>query len=120
MTGASGRCDERSRWYAQFRSWQKCNDLIGKDVRSTANEDLDELRELVIGKRFAIPWKAYSLSSDAKALVLGVDKAKLLDSVAFNDSHWPDMTDRRWAAEIHRHYGVSPYWPAGDDLSRRP
>jgi sporulation protein YlmC with PRC-barrel domain len=129
------RADERSRWYAQSRSWQKCSDLIGKHVRSRTSEDVGEMRNVVIdpdsgravygvieyrSKRFAIPWAAFSLSADAKYFQLNVDTTKLLDSVAFNDSNWPDMTDRRWATEIHRYYGVDPYWPANDEISRRP
>lgn len=134
-TGGQDRRNDRSGWNAPSQSWQKCSDLIGEDVRTQAQEDVGELREIVIdpdsgraiygildyrGKRFAIPWESFSVSADSKKLVLSCDKTKLVDSVSFNDNNWPDMTNRSWATDIHRHYGISPYWPTGDEVSRRP
>ncbi|MEY4640175.1 MAG: hypothetical protein RLZZ227_169, partial [Pseudomonadota bacterium] len=28
----------------------------------------------------------------------------------FDKDKWPDMSDPRWGAGIHTHYGVTPYW----------
>jgi sporulation protein YlmC with PRC-barrel domain len=115
----------RDRWYQKPVAWQKCSDLMGKDVHSSTHEDIGEMEDLVIdpdhgrimygvleygGKLFAVPWNAVRLSGDSKNFVINVDKEMLKDSLAFSRDRWPNMTDEAWARETHNAYRVQPYW----------
>lgn len=61
-------------------------------------------------KLFAIPWQAMTLDVDKKAFLLDVNKESLEQAPGFDKDDWPDMSDARWGAGIHTHYGVTPYW----------
>ncbi len=125
----------RERWRERPTVWQKATDLSRKDVRNLQNEDLGKMNDLAIdpdsgrvlygilsfrGKLFAVPWNALNLSNDGKQFTLNVDKEALKDSVSFTSDKWPNMTDPRWAGEIHTHYHVQPYWIVEVEETRRP
>jgi hypothetical protein len=61
-------------------------------------------------KLFAIPWSALTLDADNKQFVLNIEKEKLKGAPGFDKDHWPSMAHETWAAEVHRFYGVEPYW----------
>jgi sporulation protein YlmC with PRC-barrel domain len=105
--------------------------IRGDKVRNPTGEDLGTLKELMVDvdrgriayavlsfggvlgmgdKLFAIPWNALKLDNEDHAFVLHVPKDKLESAPGFDKSQWPDMADRRWATEIHSHYGYAPYW----------
>jgi hypothetical protein len=64
----------------------------------------------VAEQRFAIPWQALQLDADNECFVLDIDRERLEKAPAFNQDHWPSMTDPQWAVRIHDYYGRRPYW----------
>ena len=65
-------------------------------------------------KLFAIPWSALTLDAAEKRFVLRASKEQLAEAPGFDKDHWPSMADPGWAAAVHTHYQVKPYW---DDAS---
>jgi sporulation protein YlmC with PRC-barrel domain len=61
-------------------------------------------------KLFAIQWSALTLDADRKCFVLDVEKARLEAAPGFDRDHWPTMGDHQWASEVHRYFGIAPYW----------
>ena len=61
-------------------------------------------------KLFAIPWNALILDADSKCFVLDVSKETLKSAPGFDKDRWPSMADQRWGADLHKYYGVDPYW----------
>jgi sporulation protein YlmC with PRC-barrel domain len=61
-------------------------------------------------KYFAVPWSAFTMDTDRKALLLDVDKERLLNAPGFDKEHWPAMADHTWAGQVHSYYGVRGYW----------
>jgi len=106
--------------------------LIGEAVINPQNEDLGNIRELVIDaqsgrvayavlsfggflgmgtKLFAMPWGAFEFSATENKLVLNVDKEKLKSAPGFErDAKWPDFADRAYGESVYNYYGYSPYW----------
>lgn len=106
--------------------------LIGNDVYNLQDEDLGDIKEIMLdmrtgrviyavlsfgpilgmgGKLFAVPWKALSLDTQHKRFTLNVDKDRLKEAPGFDKSHWPNMADQAWQKEIHAYY--QPTKPAG-------
>jgi sporulation protein YlmC with PRC-barrel domain len=71
-------------------------------------------------KLFAIPWSALTLDALEKRFVLSATKEQLENAPGFDKEHWPSMADQSWAAAVHTHYHVKPYWTddvvAGRDM----
>jgi sporulation protein YlmC with PRC-barrel domain len=103
--------------------------LIGNDVYNHHNEDIGDIKEIMLEMRtgkvryavlsfggflgmgeklFAVPWKALKLDTTNKRFVLHVEKEKLADAPGFDQDNWPDMADPIWLEEIHSYYGVDP------------
>ena len=103
------------------------NTLIGNDVYSQNNEDLGDIKEIMLDtnsgkvcyavlsyggflgmgeKLFAVPWHALKLDTDNKRYVLNIDSAKLDSAPGFDKDHWPNMADETWANSIHSFYGT--------------
>jgi sporulation protein YlmC with PRC-barrel domain len=110
--------------------------LGGDRVRNNAGEDLGKIEELMIdihsgrvayavlsfggflgmgNKLFAVPWHALSVDLDNHEFVLDVSRETLENAPGFDKSDWPDMADPDWGAQIHRHYGRTPYWESADE-----
>lgn len=100
--------------------------LIGNDVYNKADEDLGDIKEIMLDvasgnvayavlsfgsflglgeKLFAVPWKALTLDTVNKRFVLDIDKQRLADAPGFDKDDWPDMADETWARGIHTYYG---------------
>ena len=100
--------------------------LIGNDVVNNMEEDLGDIREIMLhvrtgkvayavlsfggfmgmgGKLFAVPWEALTLDTDNKRFVLNVDKQRLESAPGFDKDHWPDMNDPTWQEQINTFYG---------------
>lgn len=115
----------------KFRRVLAASTLEGDAVRNSAGEDLGTVDELMIdiptgrvayavvsfggflrmgNKLFAIPWSALSVDEDEKCFILDVDKNMLETAPGFDKDNWPDMADTRWATDVYRHYGATPYW----------
>ena len=103
------------------------NTLIGNDVYSQNEEDLGDIKEIMLDtgsgkvcyavlsyggflglgeKLFAVPWQALKLDTVNKRYVLNVDSAKLDTAPGFDKDHWPNMADETWANSIHSYYGT--------------
>ena len=103
------------------------NTLIGNDVFSQNDEDLGDIKEIMLDtssgkvcyavlsyggflgtgeKLLAVPWQALKLDTDNKRYVLNVDSAKLDSAPGFDKDHWPNMADEKWADSIHSFYGT--------------
>jgi hypothetical protein len=61
-------------------------------------------------KLFAIPWCALTHDAAQQCFVLELPKERLENAPSFAKSHWPTMSDRIWASEVHAYYNVLPYW----------
>ena len=101
--------------------------LIGNDVYNTADEDLGDIKEIMLDmetgkvtyavlafggflgmgeKLFAVPWKALKLDTQNHRFTLDAAKEKLTNAPGFDKDHWPDMADSTWASSVHDFYGV--------------
>ena len=106
------------------------NTLEGNDVYNTADEDLGDIKEIMLDvpsgriayavlsyggflgmgdKLFAVPWNALKLDTENKRFVLDVDKESLKDAPGFDKDDWPDIADATWVKKVHNYYGVTPY-----------
>ena len=104
--------------------------LIGNDVYNAAEEDLGDIKEIMLDmttgrvayavlsfggvlgmgeKLFAVPWDALKLDTVNERFTLNIDKDRLESAPGFDKDHWPDMADQSWANEVHTYYGTSPY-----------
>lgn len=104
--------------------------LIGNDVYNHEEEDLGDIKEIMLNMRtgrvsyavlsfggffgmgeklFAVPWQALKLDTVNKRFVLNVEKDRLESAPGFDADHWPDMADPTWAQDIHDYYGTKPY-----------
>jgi sporulation protein YlmC with PRC-barrel domain len=105
--------------------------LEGDNVFNRADEELGEIKEFMIdvpsgrvayavmsaggflgmGDRlFAIPFGALTLDTDGKRFILDVAKERMKNAPGFDKDHWPSMADTTWGGDVHRYYGVRPYW----------
>lgn len=103
--------------------------LIGDNVVNGAEEDLGDIKEIMLDmnsgqvayavlafggflglgeKLFAVPWQALHLDTVNKRFVLNVEKERLKTAPGFNKDSWPDMADVNWANQIHSFYGTDP------------
>ncbi|MHC8372580.1 PRC-barrel domain-containing protein [Pseudomonas sp. MDT1-85] len=104
--------------------------LIGNDVYNHNEEDLGDIKEIMLDVRsgrvsyavlsfggflnmgeklFAVPWNALTLDTVNKRFVLNVDKERLEHAPGFDKDNWPNMADESWATEIHSFYGTKPF-----------
>lgn len=103
--------------------------LIGENVVNASEEDLGEIKEIMLDmqtgqvayavlgfggflglgeKLFAVPWQALHLDTVNKRMVLNVEKERLKTAPGFDKDAWPDMSDVSWAGGIHSFYGTDP------------
>jgi len=106
------------------------NTLIGNDVYNLKNEDLGDIKEIMLDMRtgrvsyavlsfggflgmgeklFAVPWSALTLDTQNKRFTLNVEKDRLESAPGFDQDSWPNMADPSWAKSIHDYYGTKPY-----------
>lgn len=105
--------------------------INGTSVKNGEGENLGDIEDLMIDlsegrvayavvsfggflgmgdKLFAVPFSALRCDCENKVFVLDVPKEKLENAPGFDKDNWPDTADRTWGADIHTHYGVTPYW----------
>ena len=109
---------------------QWASNLIGTTVKNLQGETLGKITDLTISKdrvTFAIishggaleigdklipvPMNALSIKDD-KTVSLDISKDKLATAPNFekNSKKWPDFSNRQYAEDTCRFYGVQPYW----------
>lgn len=102
--------------------------LIGNDVYNTRDEDLGDIKEIMLDtasgkvayavlsfggflgmgeKLFAVPWAALRLDTVNKRFVLDADKDRLKNAPGFDKDNWPNMSDPTWSKGIHDFYGTT-------------
>ena len=102
--------------------------LIGDDVYNTKDEDLGDIKEIMLDmqtgkvayavltfggflgmgeKLFAVPWEALKLDTANHRFTLDIDKDRLKDAPGFDADHWPAMADTAWATGVHKFYGTT-------------
>lgn len=107
------------------------SDILGDRVRNRGGEDLGTIEEIMLDleqgriayavlsfggflgigdKLFAVPWTALQTDRTEHEFVLDVDRETLEKAPGFDKDDWPDMADPAFGAEIHGHYGKTPYW----------
>ena len=105
--------------------------LQGEDVYNTKDEDLGDIKEIMIDMRsgriayavlsfggvlglgeklFAVPWSALKLDTVNKRFILDIAKERLKDAPGFDKDAWPRMADQSWGTKVHSYYHARPYW----------
>ena len=105
----------------------KASEVIGTKVVDTDGKKLGDIKDLVLDpgegdvqyavldfggflgigdKYFAVPWGAFKVNPDRKALVLDVSKRDLKKAPGFDKSNWPDMNDQNYVVTIYEFYEV--------------
>jgi len=109
--------------------------LIGDNIVNQKGENLGDLKQIMLDMRngrvgyavvsfggflgvgdklFAVPWKALTLDTTNKRLVLNVDKKRLENAPGFDKDRWPDMADPAWERQVHGYYGTRVYGSDSD------
>jgi sporulation protein YlmC with PRC-barrel domain len=115
----------------EMQEVSRASKIIGTDVRNTKDEDLGDIKDLVVNpengrvayvvvsyggvlgmgdKLFAIPWSAVRWTPDKDYFVLNMDKEALKNAPGFDEDHWP-ATGSAWQQqreELNRFYRVNP------------
>ncbi|BBJ22443.1 PRC-barrel domain-containing protein [Candidatus Nitrotoga sp. AM1P] len=97
------------------------NTLIGNDVYNQIEEDLGDIKEIMLDmesgkivyavlsyggilgigeKLFAVPWGALTLDTTNKRFILNVEKDQLENAPGFDKDNWPDVADPAWKNEV--------------------
>jgi len=98
------------------------SDIKGTHVKNMQGEDLGTLDDFVIGtdgrvgfailshadKLVAVPFDAITYNQSEKRFSLNMSKERIESAPAFDKS--TDLSRSAWADDIHRYYGVQPYW----------
>lgn len=108
----------------------RVSELMGLDVRNASNDDLGEIKDVVIDaqggciryvalssggflgigdKLLAVPWQTFRIQREGDRdmfLVLNVDKQVLESAPSFDNDNWPNFADATWTRRIDSHYGI--------------
>lgn len=101
--------------------------LIGEDVYNRQDEDLGDIKEIMLDMRsgqvayavlsfggwlgmghklFAVPWQALQLDTVNKRFLLDVSKEHLKNAPGFDKDDWPDMASTEFNTQLHSFYGT--------------
>ncbi|EIK45038.1 PRC-barrel [Cellvibrio sp. BR] len=104
--------------------------LIGNDVCNLAEEDIGDIKEIMLDVRtgnieyavlsfgsflgmgeklFAVPWSALKLDTENKRFLLDINKERLQNAPGFDKDNWPDLADKTFINNLHTYYGTKPY-----------
>ncbi|MGK5024299.1 PRC-barrel domain-containing protein [Janthinobacterium sp. RB2R34] len=102
--------------------------MIGDDVHNHSDEELGEIKELMLdmrsgqiayavlsfggmlglgGKLFAVPWEKLTLDTVNKRFLLNLASSQLKDAPGFDHNNWPDMASDAWHQQMEAFYGSS-------------
>ena len=109
----------------------RASQLIGMNIQNPEGKSLGSVNDIVIDARsgkiryaavsyggflglgdklFAVPWGAFQCKRGDDAgdynLVLNATEQQLKNAQGFDHDSWPDFADRKFTAEIDRHYSV--------------
>jgi sporulation protein YlmC with PRC-barrel domain len=121
-----------------FHNVHKASELIGMNVKNSSDQSIGEVSDLgidlpagrvtfvilgaggVLGageKHYVMPPNAFTLASDNKSLVSGIDKEKLTNAPQLQANNWRQLSDATFAARVYQHYGKQPYWSGSATLT---
>lgn len=127
----AGRPTDRLAIEDQAPRLMTASKLCGNKVVNLRNEVLGQIDEIVIdvprgrvayaamasggflglGERmFALPWGALRYDAARQCYVMDARKETFDSAPGFDKDHWPTEPQSEWHSEVHRHYGVPPYW----------
>jgi sporulation protein YlmC with PRC-barrel domain len=125
-------------WEGSFNNVHKASELIGMNVKNTSDQNVGDVSDLgidlpsgrvafvilgaggVLGageKLYPMPPNAFTLASDNKSLVSGIDKEKLTNAPQLQGNNWQQLADATFAARVYQHYGKQPYWSGSTTLA---
>ncbi|HEY8027466.1 MAG TPA: PRC-barrel domain-containing protein [Burkholderiaceae bacterium] len=109
----------------------KASSIIGTDVVNPKQENLGDIKEIVIDpnsgrvayavvsfggflslgeKLFAIPFSSFKYDARENHYVLDISKERLENAPGFDSAHWPSMADEQWNRDVYKYYERTPYW----------
>ena len=112
--------------------------LIGEDVYNRQDEDLGDIKEIMLDMRngqvayavlsfggwlgmgdklFAVPWQALQLDTVNKRFLLDVSKDHLKNAPGFDKDNWPDMAGTEFGTLVHNFYGTQQNVPGARTAS---
>jgi hypothetical protein len=66
---------------------------------------------LGIGDRYhPLPWSVLTYDTRQGGYTVGLDRSVLERAPTYSGTETPNWADRSWGEQVHRHYGVRPYW----------
>jgi len=104
----------------------RASNLIGKEVHNAQNENLGDIKDLVVDlnngrvhyvvlsfggflglgdKNFAFPMTAFRASGDKDTLILDIDKERLKKAPGFERAKSPDWNNPEYRAQVDRYFG---------------
>jgi len=128
-----------------FNNVHKATELLGMNVKNVSDQSIGEVNDLgidlaagrvtyvilgaggVLGageKHYVMPPNAFTLASDNKSLVSGIEKENLVNAPQLQNNNWRQLSEASFAARVYQHYGKQPYWsgtaltPTGREESR--
>ncbi len=111
----------------------RASKLIGMNLYNTNNENVGEIKDLVVDSRsgrieyvavtyggflglgnkmFAVPFDAIKYEVPANnadsnhRLILNVTKQQMEGAVGFDEDHWPNFADQNFTDELYRRYRI--------------
>ncbi|OBV36541.1 PRC-barrel domain-containing protein [Janthinobacterium psychrotolerans] len=109
--------------------------LIGDDVYNHSDEQLGDIKEIMLDMRsgqiayavlsfggvlglgeklFAVPWEKLTLDTVNKRFLLDVDKDQLKNAPGFDKDNWPDMASDAWNDQMNQFYGTTSRYGMGN------
>ena len=117
-----------------FHNVHKLNQLIGMSVEDVNNQTIGKISNTVVDMAagrllyvvfspssslnlgdnlYAMPPDAFTLSTDQKHLVTGIDRQKLAGAPHFAKNSWPTLTDSTFASQVYQYYGKQAWFNNG-------
>ena len=105
--------------------------LSGAGVRNPAGDSLGKIEDIMIdlssgriayallsfgglfgigNKLFILPWSSLTFHASTNEFIVDIQREVLEKGPGFERENRPDMADAAYGADIHRHYGKTPYW----------
>jgi sporulation protein YlmC with PRC-barrel domain len=119
---------------------KKATQLIGMTVRDSSQQDLGEIRDLVLDlhsghvlyavlaqggilgvndKLHPIPPQTFGFSDNGKALTLNATREQLERAPQFTKASWPALSDPKWASDVYTYHHAPMYWrPPHADMTK--
>ena len=114
-----------------FHNVHKLNELIGMNVEDVNNQSIGKISNVVVdmpsgrilyavfapasslnlgSNLYAMPSDAFTLGSDQKHLVTGIDRQKLASAPHFTKNNWPNINDSAFASQVYQYYGKQAWF----------